>query len=98
VRDVVKDLILEALLDDAGGRLAGPEAGDARLARVVARVALDLGVDHVTRDFDAYVLARLVDVHELGLHQRPEDKIDPFDTWRALAEADRLRHAVACQP
>ena len=39
VRDVVKDLLLEALLDDARRRLAGPEAGDARLARVVARDA-----------------------------------------------------------
>ena len=37
VRDVVKDLILEALLDDARRGLAGPEARDARLARIVAR-------------------------------------------------------------
>ena len=49
--DVVEDLILEALLDDARRRLAGAEAGDARLARVVARDAIDLGVDHVAGEF-----------------------------------------------
>ena len=32
VRDVVEDLVLEALLDDARRRLAGTESGDARLA------------------------------------------------------------------
>ena len=51
VRDVVKDLILEALLDDARRRLAGTEAGNARLARVVARDAIDLGVDDVAAGF-----------------------------------------------
>ena len=68
VRDVVEDLILEALLDDARRRLAGPEAGNARLARVVARDAVDLGVDDIAGNLDAQVLARLVDVDELGFH------------------------------
>ena len=69
VRDVVKDLVLEALLDDARRRLARPEAGDARLARVVARDAVDLGVDHIGGDFDAHGLARLVDVGKFGFHR-----------------------------
>ena len=69
VRDVVEDLLLEALLDDARRRLARAEARDARLARVVARDAIDLGVDDVARDFDAQVLARLVDVDEFGFHR-----------------------------
>ncbi len=68
VRDVVQDLVLEALLDDPRRRLARPEAGDPRLARVVARRAVDRGVHHVAGNLDAHVLARLVDVDEFGFH------------------------------
>ena len=45
VHDVVMDLLAEALLDDRRGRLARAEPGQARLARVVLRDAIDLGVD-----------------------------------------------------
>ena len=68
MRHVVKDLVLEALLDDARRRLARAEAGHARLARIVARDPVDLGCDHVARDFDAHVLARRVDFDEFGFH------------------------------
>ena len=68
VRHVVKDLILVALFDHLGRRLAGPETGNARLARVVARDAIDFRIDHVVRDLDAQILARLVDVDNFGLH------------------------------
>jgi hypothetical protein len=68
VRDIVEDLILEALLDDAGRRLAGPEAGDARAARIIARDAIDLGADDFSGNLDAHVLARLVDIDELCFH------------------------------
>ena len=53
VRDVMKDLIAESLFDDARRRLAGPEAGNPRLAGIVARHALDLRVDHVAAGFHA---------------------------------------------
>ena len=46
VRDVVQDLVLEALLDDAGRCLSRPEAGHPRLPGIVPRDAIDLGVDH----------------------------------------------------
>ncbi len=68
VRDVVQDLILVALLDDAGGRFARPEAGHARFARVVGGDAIDLGGDYITGDFDAHIPARRVDVDEFGFH------------------------------
>ena len=69
MRDVVQDLILEALLDDAGRRFAWTESRNARLARIVARDAVDLRVDHVAGDFDAQVLAGFVDVDEVGFHR-----------------------------
>ena len=75
VRHVVEDLVLEALLDDARRRLARAEARHARLARIVARDPVDLGRDHVARDFDAHVLARRVDVDELSLHWSQTRKI-----------------------
>ena len=68
VRDVVQDLLLEALLDDAGRHLAGAEAGNARLARVVARDAVRFRRRPLAGDFDAQVLAGLVDVDEFGFH------------------------------
>src|SRR5262249_366900 len=68
VDDVVENLILVALLDDARRRLARAEPGNAGLARVVARNAIDFRGDDVVRDFDAQVLARVVDVEELGFH------------------------------
>jgi hypothetical protein len=70
VDHLMKDLLLEPLLDDAGRGLARPEAGNSRPARVVSCVTLDLGVDHVARDFDTDVLARVVDVDELCFHVR----------------------------
>src|SRR5262249_55539053 len=68
VRDVVQDLVLEALLDDARRRLAGTEAGHARLPRVVARDPADLGRDDGARDLGAHVLARGIHVDEFGFH------------------------------
>ncbi len=68
VRDIVQDLILEALLDDARRRLAGTEAGNPRLARIVARNAIDFRVHDVAGNFDPYVLACLVDVDQVGFH------------------------------
>src|SRR6202011_3162104 len=41
VRDIVENLILVALLDHARWRLAGPEAGNARLPGIVPGDALD---------------------------------------------------------
>src|SRR5262249_20759285 len=66
---LVEDLILEALLDDARRRFAGPEAGDARLSRIVAREAVDFGVDDVLGDLDLDGFAGFVDVGEFGLHR-----------------------------
>src|SRR5262249_44720708 len=43
-------------------------AGDARLARVVLRHAIDFGVDDVGGDFHAHGLARFVDVGKFSLH------------------------------
>ena len=68
VRDLMEDLLFEPLPDDAVGRLAGPEAGQTRLARIVADVTVDFRIDHVAWDFDAHVLPRFVHVDELGLH------------------------------
>jgi hypothetical protein len=73
VRDVVKDLLFEALLDHARRGLARPEARDARLARIVAGDPVDLGVDRVAWDFDAQGLARFVDVGEFGFHVLLDD-------------------------
>ncbi len=70
VRDVVQDLILEPLLDHPRRRLPRAEAGYPRLARVIERDAVDLGVDHIRGNLDTHVLARLVDVDELGFHLR----------------------------
>ena len=70
VRDVMQDLILVALLDDAGRRFARPEARHAHLAGVIGGDAINLRVDHVARNLDAHILARLVDVSELGFHRR----------------------------
>src|SRR5205823_3940489 len=75
VRDVVQNLILEALLDDARRRLARTKSGHARFPGVVARDAVDLGADDLAGDLDAHVLARRVDVDEFGLHELT--KIDP---------------------
>ena len=66
--DIVEDLVLEALLDDARRRLAWTEARDFRRARVTSRDTLDLGVHHIAGNFDAHVLARFIDVDELSLH------------------------------
>ena len=68
VRDVVKNLILEPLLDDARRRFAWPETRNLRAPRVVARHTIDFGRDHVLRDLHAHVLARLVDVDEFRFH------------------------------
>ena len=68
VRHVVENLVLVALADNPGGHLARTEARDARLARVVARDALDLGIDQVARDFNRQALAGFVDVDEFGFH------------------------------
>ena len=68
VRDVVEDLVAEALPDDLGGHLAGPEARDARGPAVVARDLVDLRVDDGAGDFDDEVLLRVADVDELGFH------------------------------
>ena len=68
VGDVVEDLVFEPLLDDARRRLAGAESRNPRLARVVARHAIDFGVDHVARDFNLQVFACFVDVDEVGFH------------------------------
>jgi hypothetical protein len=68
VRDLVKNLFLEALLDDARRRLPGTESRNLGRPRVPARDTLDLGVHDVAGNFDADVLARLVDVDEFSLH------------------------------
>src|SRR5262249_18407527 len=68
VQHVVENLLLEPLLDDARRRLAGAEAGNARLLCVVLRDPIDLAVDDVAGDFDADGLPRFVDVGELCLH------------------------------
>ena len=52
------------------GALPGRKPGNARLARVVARVPIDFGVDHFAGDFDAHVLARLVHIDEFGFHRQ----------------------------
>src|SRR5262245_28773884 len=70
VDDLVKNLLLEPLLDDACRSLARPEAGNPRPTRVVSRVTLDLGVDYVARDFDTDVLTRVVDVDDICFHVR----------------------------
>jgi hypothetical protein len=86
VRDVVQDLVLEALLDHARRRLAGAEAGHARAARVVACDAIDLAVDDFGRDLDAHRLARRVDVGEFGLHR---GKVAAVTIHRATASCPR---------
>src|SRR4029079_3245428 len=68
IRHIVQDLLFEALLDDRGWSLAGPEPGNPHLARVEPRVPLDFRVDDVTRNLDADVFSCVVDVNELGLH------------------------------
>src|SRR6185436_17358709 len=70
VREVVEDLALVALLDDARRRLARTEARHARLLRVVARNPIDTLVDDVGGDFDLQALLGLVDVCELCFHVR----------------------------
>src|SRR4029450_4853502 len=74
-----KDLLLDPLLDAAGRSLARPEAGNSRPARIVPRVTLDLGVDHVAGDFDTDVFASVVDVDELCFHVR--DVCQPSGGW-----------------
>ena len=71
VRDVVKNLALVPLFDDARGRLAGPESRNPRAARVALRDAVDRRVDDISRNFDAEILPRFVDVDELCLHPPP---------------------------
>ena len=45
-----------------------PKSWNPRLARVVARDTVDLGIDDVARDFDFQILAGCVDVDEVGFH------------------------------
>ena len=68
MRDVVEDLVAEALPDDLGRNLARTEAGDAGGPAVVPRDLVDLGIDDGAGDFDDEVLLRIADVDELGFH------------------------------
>ena len=68
VHHVVVDLVAEALLDHRGRGLAGTETGQARLARVALRDAIDLGIDEVARDLDGEGLLGVGNVYEVGFH------------------------------
>ena len=68
VRDVMKDLTLEALLDHLGRHFAWAEARDARRAAVLRCYLVDLRIDDVGRNFDHQILAGFVDVDQLGFH------------------------------
>ena len=69
VREVVKNFALVALLDDTRRRLAGTEPRHLGALRVVAREAIELGIDDIGRNFDLEILARVVDVCELCFHR-----------------------------
>ena len=66
MRDVVENLIAEALAHDLRRHLAGTEARNPRGPAVVARDLVDLGVDDRARDLDDEVLPGVADVYEFG--------------------------------
>src|SRR4029079_12910620 len=59
VRDVMEDLIAEALADDLRRHLAGTKARDPRGLAVIARDPVDLGVNHGAGNFDDQLLSRV---------------------------------------
>jgi len=69
LRDILENLILEALLDDRRGRLARPEPRNTRALRIVRGDVIDFLVDDVARDLDPDVLPRVVDIDEFCLHE-----------------------------
>jgi len=70
VHHVVVDLLAKTLLDHRSRGLPGPEPGQSRLAGVVLRDAIDLGVDEVARDLDGEGLLGVGNVDEICLHGR----------------------------
>ena len=100
VRHVVQDLIAEALLDDLGGNLPRPEAGNAGGLAVVARDLVDFGIDDVAVDLDDEVFLGFGDVYEINLHCSIEETAclyvrswGDFDS-RALAQHSHAIHGA----
>ena len=68
VRDIMKDLLAEAFLDEGRRNLSLAETRNASLAAVAARDALDLRIDNVARDLDGDALLGLTEIGEFGFH------------------------------
>ena len=68
MRDVVKDLFAEALLNKVGRYLAGSKSGDPRLPAVTFRHAFDLRVDDIAGNFDGDAFLGLGEIGEFGFH------------------------------
>ena len=66
--DLLQDLLVHPLPDQARRRLAGPEAGDAGRASIALGQTLDLAIDVGRRHFDRDARAGVAEVRELRLH------------------------------
>ena len=70
VRDVVKNLLAEPLLDERRRNLALAEPRYARLPAVAAGYAIDFGVDDVAGNFHGNALLGFSEIGEFGFHYR----------------------------
>ena len=70
VRDVVKNLLAEPLLDERRRNLALAEPRYARLPAIAAGYAIDFGVDDAAGNFHGDALLGFTEIGEFGFHYR----------------------------